>query len=213
MSLVTPSLKLLQIAINRYLDFDPEAPKQLVKMQGKVVLLNFQPWDIQLFVMLTRDGVDLLDDMNGEVDTTISGSPLSLVMMNVHKSSTSSLFAGDVTIEGDLELGNQFQAFIKNIEVDWEEPLSQLTGDVVANKVGELAQGMSSWLLDISKTNAMNMAEFAREEKNFLPSAFEVERFKKNVDELCLATDRIEAKIKRLIANRQNENELEKDAT
>jgi len=213
MSLVTPFLKPLQIAINRYLDLDPEAPKQLAKMQGKVVLLHFQPWDIQLFVMLTRDGVDLLDEMDGEADTTISGSPLSLAMMNVHESSTSSLFAGDVTIEGDLELGNQFQAFIKNVEVDWEEPLSQLTGDVVANQLGQLAQGVSSWLQDASKTNAMNLAEFASEEQRLLPSKFEVERFKKGVDELCFATDRIEAKIQRLMTHQKNKNEPEKDAT
>ncbi len=213
MSLVTPFLKPLQIAINRYLELDPEAPKQLAMMQDKVVLLHFQPWDIQLFVMLTGDGIDLLDGMDGEADTTISGSPLSLAMMNVHESSTSSLFAGDVTIEGDLELGNKFQAFIKNVEVDWEEPLSQLTGDVVANQVGQLAQNVSSWLQDVSKTNAMNLAEFAREEKNFLPSTFEIERFKKGVDEICFATDIAEAKIQRLIAHQQNENQLEKDAT
>ena len=199
MSIITPLLKPLQIAVNRYLDYDPEAPKQLAKMQGKVVALNFRPLDIKLFVILTRDGVDLLDDMEVDADTTITGSPLSLAMMGVHESSTTSLFSGDVVIEGDIELGNQFQAFIENVDVDWEEPLSQLTGDVVANQIGNFARNLTSWMQQTSKTNALNLAEFFREEEQMLPSKFEVERFKKSVDELRLSTDRLDAKVQRLV--------------
>lgn len=206
MSLITPLLKPLQITINRYLDYDPEAPKQLAKMQGKVVALSFQPLNIELFVILTCDGIDLLDEIDAEADTTITGSPLSLAMMGVHESSTTSLFSGEVAIEGDLELGRQFQAFLENIEVDWEEPLSQLTGDVVANQIGDFARDMASWMQETSKTNVMNVAEFFREEEQMLPSKFEVERFKKNVDELRLSTDRLDAKVQRLVNQSEGAN-------
>jgi len=195
------------------LDYDPEAPKQLAKMQGKVVALHFQPLDIKLFVILTQDGIDLLDEMNGEADTIISGSPLSLAMMGKQSSATSSLFSGDVVIEGDIELGNQFQAFIDNVEVDWEEPLSQLTGDVVANQIGNFARDLSGWLQESNKTNAMNLAEYFREEQRMLPSSFEVERFKKNVDELRLSTDRLEAKIQRFIQQQTMASESEGNNT
>ena len=213
MSLITPLLKPLQMAINRYLDYDPEAPKQLAKMQGKVVALNFQPLDIKLFVMLTRDGIDLLDDTEADADTTITGSPLSLAMMGMHESPTTSLFSGDVLIEGDLELGNRFQAFLDNIDVDWEEPLSQLTGDVVANQIGHFARDMAAWVKETSKTNAMNVAEFFREEEQMLPSKFEVERFKRNVDELRLSADRLDAKVQRLMSQQAITNELEGTST
>jgi ubiquinone biosynthesis protein UbiJ len=209
MSLITPFLKPMQIAINRYLDYDPEGPKQLAKMEGKVVALNFQPLDIKLFVILTSGGLDLLEEMDTDADTTITGSPLSLAMMGVNESSTASLFSGDVVIEGDIELGNQFQEFLENVEVDWEEPLSQLTGDVVANQIGHFARDLSSWMQESSKTNAMNVAEYFREEKRMLPSSFEVERFKKGVDELRLSTDRLEAKVQRLVRQQTIANESE----
>jgi len=213
MPLITPLLKPLQIAINRYLDYDPEAPKQLAKMEGKVVTLHFQPLDIKCFVMLTREGVDLFDEMDGEADTTISGSPLSLAMMGLQESSTSSLFSGDVVIDGDIELGNQFQAFIDNVEVDWEEPLSQLTGDVIANQLGDFARNLSTWVQQTTETNILNTAEYFREEQRMLPSTFEVERFKKDVDELRLSTDRLEAKVQRLIQQQAMANEPEGNPT
>ncbi|PCI20028.1 MAG: sterol-binding protein [Piscirickettsiaceae bacterium] len=199
MSLIAPFIKPLQIAINRYLDYDPEAPKQLAKMHGKVVALNFSPLDVALFLIITQDGLDICDELSEPADTTITGSPLSLVMMGLQASSTSSLFAGDVSIEGDMELGTQFQKFLKNIEVDWEEPLSKLTGDVVANQLGNFVSDLSGWMQKTTKTNAMNVSEYFQEEERMLPSKFEVNKFKKNVDDLRLSTDRLEAKIQRLL--------------
>lgn len=213
MSLITPFIKPLQIAINRYLDYDPEAPKQLAKMHGKVVELNFEPLDVALFLIITHDGLDVCEQLSTPADTTITGSPLSLAMMGLQESSTTSLFAGDVTIEGDMELGTQFQAFLKNIEVDWEEPLSKITGDVVANQLGQFVSGLSAWMQETTNTNALNVSEYFREEQNMLPSTFEVERFKKDIDELRLSTDRLEAKVQRLIAQQQMADEPTKETT
>jgi len=207
---VSPLVKPLQIAVNRYLDYDPEVPKQLQKMQGKVVELNFNPLDVSLFIIITADGLDIRDEFNENVDTKISGSPIALAMMSVQDSSVSSLFSGDVIIEGDTELGTKFQKFMDNVEVDWEEPLSQLTGDIVANQVGDFVRGMSGWLQETTKTNGLNISEYFREEQNMLPSTFEVERFKKGIDELRLSTDRLEAKVQKLVKQRAD---VEKEAT
>ncbi|HAI97398.1 MAG TPA: sterol-binding protein, partial [Methylococcaceae bacterium] len=193
MSLVTPFIKPLQIAINRYLDYDPEVPKQLEKMQGKVVALHFQQLDFSLFIVITADGLDIRDVFESEVDTTISGSPWALAVMGLSESSTSSLFSGDVVIQGDTELGSQFQTFLENIEVDWEEPLSTITGDVVANQLGNVVRDLSVWVQETTKTNGLNVSEYFREEQRMLPSRFEVNKFKRSIDELRLSVDRLEA--------------------
>jgi len=213
-SLVTPFLKPLQIAVNRYLDYDPEVPKQLARMQGKVVELHFQQLELSLYIIMTADGLDIREELDGDVDTTISGSPLALAMMGLQASSTSSLFSGDVVIEGNTELGGQFQKFLENIEVDWEEPLSQITGDVMANQLGNFFRDLSEWTQETAKTNALNTSEYFQEEQNMLPSKFEVDKFKAGVDELRLSVDRLEAKVQRLMASKEDSaNESIKDAT
>jgi|TARA_B100000989_G_scaffold297209_1_gene282332 Uncharacterized protein conserved in bacteria len=213
-SLVTPFIKPLQIAINRYLDYDPEVPKQLEKMQGKVVALHFQQLDFSLFIVITADGLDIRDVFESEVDTTISGSPWALAVMGLSESSTSSLFSGDVVIQGDTELGSQFQTFLENIEVDWEEPLSTITGDVVANQLGNVVRDLSVWVQETTKTNGLNVSEYFREEQRMLPSRFEVNKFKRSIDELRLSVDRLEAKIQRYVVSQKNlEHEETKDVT
>ena len=214
MSLVTPFIKPLQIAINRYLDYDPDVPKQLEKMQGKVVALHFQQLDFSLFIVITADGLDIRDVFESEVDTTISGSPWALAVMGLSESSTSSLFSGDVVIQGDTELGSQFQTFLENIEVDWEEPLSTITGDVVANQLGNVVRDLSVWVQETTKTNGLNVSEYFREEQRMLPSRFEVNKFKRSIDELRLSVDRLEAKIQRYVVSQKNlEHEETKDVT
>ena len=203
MSLLSPLVKPLQIAINRYLAYDPEVPKQLAAMQGKVVELHFLILDLSVYIVINADDLDICDDYTGVVDTTISGSPIALAMMGMQQSSTSSLFSGEVTIDGDLELGTKFQAFLDNIEVDWEEPLSQLSGDVVAQQMGDVLRGVASWLQQSTETNSLNVSEYLREEQAVLPSKYEVERFKRDVDDVRLSVDRLEAKVQRLIKQKQ----------
>lgn len=203
MSLLSPLVKPLQIAINRYLAYDPEVPKQLAAMQGKVVELHFLILDLSVYIVINADDLDICDDYTGVVDTTISGSPIALAMMGMQQSSTSSLFSGEVTIDGDLELGTKFQAFLDNIEVDWEEPLSQLSGDVVAQQMGDVLRGVASWLQQSTETNSLNVSEYLREEQAVLPSKYEVERFKREVDDVRLSVDRLEAKVQRLIKQKQ----------
>ena len=202
MSLLSPLVKPLQIALNRYLDYDPEVPKQLLAMQGKVVELHFRSLELSLYILINATDLDICDDYDGAVDTTISGSPVALAMMGLQSSSVSSLFSGEVTIVGDTELGSRFQALLDNVEVDWEEPLSQLSGDVIAQQVGGLLRGVAGWLEESTNTNALNVSEYLREEQAMLPSKFEEERFKREVDELRLAVDRLEAKVGRLMAKK-----------
>lgn len=205
MTVLSALVKPLQIAINRYLEYDPEVPKQLAAMQGKVVELHLRSLELSIYILITADGLDICDEYDGSADTTISGSPLALAMMASQSSATSSLFSGDVSVEGDAELGKTFQTFLDNIEVDWEEPLAQISGDVVAQQVGDVLRGVGVWLEQSASTNALNISEYLREEQPVLPSKFEVERFKNEVDEIRLSVDRLEAKVQRLMAQQQEQ--------
>jgi len=205
MTVLSALVKPLQIAINRYLEYDPEVPKQLAAMQGKVVELHLRSLELSIYILITADGLDICDEYDGGADTTISGSPLALAMMASQSSGASSLFSGDVSIEGDTELGKKFQTFLDNIEVDWEEPLAQISGDVIAQQVGDVLRGVGAWLEQSASTNAMNISEYLREEQPVLPSKFEVERFKNEVDDIRLSVDRLEAKVQRLIARQQEQ--------
>jgi len=44
-----------------------------------------------------------------------------------------------IVIEGNLDLVNELQDIISELDIDWEEPLSRITGDVVAHEISRVA--------------------------------------------------------------------------
>lgn len=49
-------------------------------------------------------------------------------------------------VEGDLALVNQLQDILSELDIDWEEPLSAISGDVVAHEVGRFANDAGEWV-------------------------------------------------------------------
>lgn len=198
MALHAPLLKPLQIALNRILELDPEAPRQLARFDHKVIEIRVQPFGLSLYLLLSADGIDLLDEIDTPADTCIAGTPLQLGLMSLAQDGTQKLFSGAVTIEGDIELGQKFQQFLKQIEIDWEEPLSRVTGDAIAHQIGEQTRVIKHWTQESIATFEANLSEYLREETRTLPTRFEVDHFHRGVDTLRLDTDRLEARIQRL---------------
>ena len=71
MSLVSPFLNPLQIAVNCYLDYDPEVPKQLARMEGRVIELHFQQLELSLYMIISADGLDIDMALSGVVENSL----------------------------------------------------------------------------------------------------------------------------------------------
>lgn len=54
-------------------------------------------------------------------------------------------------VEGDLVLVNQVQDILSELDIDWEEPLSRISGDVVAHEVGRFANDAGEWVKKASE--------------------------------------------------------------
>jgi ubiquinone biosynthesis protein UbiJ len=115
--------------------------------------------------------------------------------MGGEQSGSDQLFSGDVEISGDTQLAQHFSHFMNTLEIDWEEQLSKLTGDVVAHEVGNLLRGFSEWGQDQLTTSRLNLQEYLTEELRLLPSRCEVEEFLADVDTLRDDLDRLDARI------------------
>jgi len=108
------------------------------------------------------------------------------------------VFEGDVEFYGDLDTGRRFKAFIDYIDIDWEEHLSHVVGDVVAHQVGNISRDALTWGQNVLNTLAQNSAEYLQEESHHLPVQAEVDRFLIGVDELRARVDRLTARTHRL---------------
>ena len=139
----------------------------------------------------------LLSQYRGNPDTTLSGRPLALLKL-VTGDSRRVLFEGEVKIRGDVELGQQFKQVLDRLQIDWEEAMSRITGDIVAHKAGHFLREVGSWWANSRERISANGAEYLQQEMWVLPTRPEVEQFYREVETLRDDVARLKARLAQL---------------
>lgn len=190
------SLKALQKAINVALNLDPNMPNQLSAFEGKVVQLIISPLNVHFFLQFSQQQIHLLDVYEGEADTVIHSSPIGLIRLSLLPSSKArSLFNDQVRMTGDIELGQKIKKLFDTMDIDWEGHLAHFTGDVVAFQIGSLVRKGLHFQKQFSESMRMNISDYLQEELCLLPSKNELEDFFKDVDDLSLDVERLQAHV------------------
>jgi len=184
-----------ETAFNQYLSLDPETLQKFSDMEGKIIAIDIQGINQSLYLFPGEDGMMIMSDFDGEADTRLQGTPVALAKLSVLKNAAPVLFSGEVVISGDTRLGSQFKKILSQINIDWEEILSQYTGDMVAHKTGNVVREFSSWFQRGKQSMYMDVGEYLTEESLLSPSKPEINRFIKDIDKLRESADRLQAKI------------------
>ncbi|MDA7747366.1 hypothetical protein N8878_08570, partial [Psychromonas sp.] len=112
---------------------------------------------------------------------------------------TTLIKSGQLEVEGDIQLVQQFAKLLTNMEIDWEEHLSKKVGDVIAHKLcyhaKKIQQGISSQLKKVEKQSAL----YITEELKLAPGGLEVAYFCEQVKTLQHQTDMLQQKLDKLL--------------
>jgi ubiquinone biosynthesis protein UbiJ len=194
----------LETAINAYLQMDPDTREKLAQLADKVIAIELVDTGITLFCLPQAAGMTIMTQYQGEADTTISGRPLSLARLSV-MNDTQVMFAGEVTIRGDVELGQRFKKLLENMDIDWEEHLARVAGDVIAHKTGHAIRELAAWWRNNRERSQENGREYLQQEIQVIPDQEEAEAFYHDVEALRDDVARLAARIARLeSANQDN---------
>lgn len=188
----------LETAANQYLKLSPESLDKLGRLQGKVVAMELRGLNQTLYLLPDQQGLMIQGHFEGEADATLSGTPVSFAELSLSNNPNRVLFRGDVTITGDIKLGQDFKRILDELDVDWEEVLSKYTGDVIAHKLGDLLRGFNQWGQNTLRTLGQNGAEYLQQESFDLPFKDEVEPFLQEVNQVRDDVERLAARITRL---------------
>ena len=187
----------IELPLNRALQLDEHTLQSVIALNGKVIGIDLLALDLQFYLAPTLDGVQVLSNYDGEADATICGTPLSLLHVAITKE-RDALIKGEVTIDGDVQLGQKFQRILNNLDIDWEEPLSKIVGDVAAHQIGESVRGFFNLGKMALDSVAHSTAEYYGEETQDIVNATELDRFGNQVDSLRADVDRVEARVRKL---------------
>ncbi|TCK16839.1 ubiquinone biosynthesis protein UbiJ [Thiogranum longum] len=196
----TPALisAALESALDLYLKQDPDALQRCAALRDKVIAINLTGTDFSLYLLPDAEGIKVLTHYEGKPDTLLRGTPAGFARLAL-ETREDALFHGAVEIIGDTETGQAFQELLSRVDWDWEEQLSRLTGDTVAHQLGELVRKGQRWLTESGDTLQQDLSEYLQEEARLLPARVELSTFLDAVDQLRSDTDRLSARVERLL--------------
>lgn len=194
----------LQTALNKVLALDPELPEKLQKFEGKIIALEFTGLDLTLFLLPRASGIEVRRglDAGTVADATLRGSPLAMCKMGLSRDAAPLLLKGEVEITGDMRLGRAFKAVLTGMQIDWEELLSKVTGDVLAHEMMRQGKSLLQWGRQGGASLAMDVSEYLQEESRLVVTAAELQQFYDHVDELHADAERFEARLKQFAGER-----------
>jgi ubiquinone biosynthesis protein UbiJ len=163
-----------------------------------LIRLHIKGLEMDFYLVPDQDGIQLYPEFEGEADCTLSGTPLGFAQLSRQANSADPLFSGQVEIRGDTEVGQRFGEILADLDIDWEEQLSKLSGDVIAHQVGKRVRAVSRWGQKNAEILPQDLTEYLQEEARLLPSRFETEEFAEHVERLRDDSERLHARVRRL---------------
>jgi ubiquinone biosynthesis protein UbiJ len=188
----------LDMAINRYLRLDPDTLARMAQLDTHCIAIELRGLDLTLYALPGGNGISITDHCAGTPDTTISGTPFGLARIGLGRQKERALFSGEVEITGNVEVGRAFQDILEGMDIDWEEQLSRLTGDMVAHNIGNAMRNAGDLLRQGSAITRQNTTEYLQEELRVLPAHIEINNFCADVTKLAMDADRLAARVARL---------------
>ena len=187
-------------AVNAALALDAGTRQRLATLQGKVIGIRVDDPGFALFLLPQSDGLLLHSVHEGPVDVTLSGPLSEFIALAGAEDKPSALINGGLAIAGNSAVLTDFQAALSGLDVDWEAPLARGLGDVPAHLLGRTLRGLFRWGRESAAGAREALADYLRDEARVVVPRAEFEEWCHEVTRLRLATDRLQARVARLLA-------------
>lgn len=194
----------LEFAVNRALAYDPGSLSALGKLAGKHLHLDLHKPDLSFYIGFERNSVRVLSYLEDKPDCTLSGTGPAIASLLWRDQHT--LAGSGVEVSGDIGLLRALQETLAKQEVDREQILVEAMSRVTTPSAAELLsypifRFIRSSAEQVRRHAAITpdwMRDYLTEEIRLLPSPYEVRAFAADVDEVRAATDRLDARIRKL---------------
>lgn len=183
--------KAFETLLNQMLKLDEDLDSELKPLDEKVIQLTLKDISQTFFIIYQQQD----EQGHFSVQTHLMGAPDCHIKTNLTNLMAKS---NQPEMQGAPELGQCFMDALGNLEIDWEEQLSKLTGDLVAFKVGHAVRETQKTKQAAKQKAGETFKEYLQFEVNLAPTQSQVSRFSKHVSQTAEAVDALEARINAL---------------
>lgn len=169
--------------------------KRMASLQDKRLAVNLLTINLKLTFCFTASGIRLLGEYQDDADCRVTTSLDVLKQLQDPSQITPLIRSGQLQLDGDIHVAQQFAALLKETEIDWEEHLSRFFGDGMSHRIVRVAKKVIDTFVSGLQTTERVVTEFAQDEAKLSPHPLEVEAFSKGVSDINARVDKLGAKI------------------
>lgn len=190
-------LRVTESVLNRLLSIDPDTAQRLRPLVGRRLSVEFTDLGVDLCILFSETGLRFVPAATA-ADTATAARVRSSLTALVGLAVSRGQHSANVELWGDMAVVQAIRRLFADLELDWEEQLSLVLGDVPTHLLGNAARGTTNWLRRSGESLVDNFAEYLTEERRDLPTAGEVSAFFAEVEHLGRDVECLAGRIERL---------------
>lgn len=193
--LLSATLPVAERLLKTALDMDPVSAIRLQRIgPGRRLLIDCSgPVPLRVWLETADDHLRLMSACEDSAHCTLSGDARALMTLLVGDSS-SALKSGRLSLTGDTALAQHLQRLMRDLDVDWQDHLAPLLGDVPTWQLQRQGQRAAAHFRRSTDRVHKTIEEFLHEESGWFPAPEEITQFRDHLDQLRLQLDRLEAR-------------------
>ncbi|MEG0099802.1 MAG: ubiquinone biosynthesis protein UbiJ [Citrobacter sp.] len=187
--------------LNTFLYRSPALKSARTRLQSKVLRVDLKGFSTPLVLVFSERQVDVLGAWEGEADCTVITHASVLPKLRDRQQLTTLIRSGELEVQGDIQVVQNFVALADLAEFDPAELLAPYTGDIVAEGVSKALRGGAKFLCHTLQRQQRYVAEAITEEWRMAPGQLEVAWFaeetaavERAVESLAKRLEKLEAK-------------------
>lgn len=177
---------------------DPLTARRLARLDGKVILIQAREPDWQLFIIPSRQGMQLLAASEHIADCTLSAPSALLARLMVSDQRQQLLQDPAVQLHGDSQVLVALQNALAGLQLDGEAELSRWIGPVASHALTNVLRTGREWGSQAHSSLGRSLSEYLTEESRQLVGNAEARVSADRLHQLRLDLDRLEARLARL---------------
>ncbi|GAB53563.1 ubiquinone biosynthesis protein UbiJ [Atlantibacter hermannii] len=198
---VTPMITAgIEGALNAFLYRDRALKSARQRLQGKVLRVALREFSTPLILIFSERQVDVLGQWEGETDCSVTTRLSVLPELRNRQQLTALIRRGDLEVEGDIQVVQNFASLMDLAEFDPAELLAPYIGDIAAEGLSKVFRSGARIVKKSVGRNQRYLAEAVTEEWRMAPGSLEVAWFAEETDALARSLDALISRLDTLEA-------------
>jgi len=188
----------IENVLNTFLYRSPALKTARQRLNGKVLRIVLKEFSTPLVLVFSERQLDMLGEWEGEADCSVITHMSVLPKLRDRQQLTALIRSGELEVEGDLQVVQNFVALADLAEFDPAELLAPYIGDIAAESISKVLRGGSSFLRKGLQRQQRYVAEVITEEWRMAPGTLELAWFAEETSAVERAVDALTKRLEKL---------------